>query len=57
MAADRGACEQAVQHYEQARAVAGIGTDSLLAVPEQTLLLCELGEAYDAAGQHERGLN
>ncbi len=53
-AADRGASEQAVQHYEQARAVAGIGTDSVLEVPQQTSLLCDLGEAYEATGQHER---
>ena len=53
-AADQGASEQAVQHYEQARAVAGFGTDSILDVPQQTILLCDLGEAYEATGQHER---
>ena len=34
--------------------VAGIGADSILDVPQQTILLCDLGEAYEATGQHER---
>ncbi len=53
-AADRGASEQALHHYEQARAVAGIGADCILEVPEQSILLCDLGGAYEATGQHER---
>jgi tetratricopeptide (TPR) repeat protein len=53
-AADRGASEQAVQHYEQAREIAGIGAESLLDLAQQTTLLCELGEAYETTGEHER---
>jgi tetratricopeptide (TPR) repeat protein len=52
-AAQRGATEQAVQHFERAREAAESGEKSVLGSTERTALLCELGDAYETAGQTE----
>jgi tetratricopeptide (TPR) repeat protein len=53
-AAARGACEQAVQHYERALDAATIDDASVLQPEQMTELLCDLGDAYDMAGLGER---
>jgi tetratricopeptide (TPR) repeat protein len=53
-AAARGACEQAVQHFERARHEATLDDTSVLRPEEHVELLCALGAAYDMAGLSER---
>jgi tetratricopeptide (TPR) repeat protein len=53
-AAGRGACAQAVQHYEHALDAATGGDDSVLDASDHGALLCELGAAYESTGEHER---
>jgi tetratricopeptide (TPR) repeat protein len=53
-AAQRGASEQAVQHFERAREAADGGADEVLEPAERTKLLCDLAHAYETAGQTER---
>ena len=52
-AATRGASEQAVQHFERAREAAAGGDAGTLGAVEWGALLCDLGDAYDHAGQTE----
>ncbi len=52
-AAARGAPEQAIQHFERAREAAAGGEVGTLDAVGWDALLCDLGDAYDHAGQTE----